>query len=220
MEVHALDPGCFWWIARIAALPTTSTARLKSGQPVPVIIKSAVGSAGGAFGLLIPLLVLAVICGIGCTTAASRATWAFARDGAVPGAGLWKKIHPKLDVPFNAMMLSMAIQIILGLLYFGSTTAFNAFSGVGVIALTTAYAVPIVVSMLEGRKAVRTGSFYLGPFGLFANIVSVCWSLLAIPLFCMPSTIPIEAATMNYASVVFAAFTIISAVWLGASIVG
>ncbi|KAK6857470.1 hypothetical protein PG995_006297 [Apiospora arundinis] len=94
----------------------------------------------------------------------------------------------------------MAIQIILGLLYFGSTTAFNAFSGVGVIALTTAYAVPIVVSMLEGRKAVRTGSFYLGPFGLFANIVSVCWSLLAIPLFCMPSTIPIEAATMNYAS--------------------
>ena len=39
------------------------------------------------------------------------------------------------------------------------------------------------------------------------------WSLLAIPLFCMPSTIPVEAATMNYASVVFIAFTIISAVW-------
>ncbi|KAK6851292.1 hypothetical protein PG989_014450 [Apiospora arundinis] len=206
--------GLVFMIPLVFVLPDIQTLlALNSGQPVPVIIKSAVGSAGGAFGLLIPLLVLAIICGIGCTTAASRATWAFARDGAIPGAGLWKKIHPKLDVPLNAMMLSMAIQIVLGLLYFGSTAAFNAFSGVGVIALTTAYAVPIVVSMLEGRKAVRTGSFYLGSFGLFANIVSVCWSLLAIPLFCMPSTIPVAAATMNYASVVFAAFTIISVVW-------
>ncbi|KAK7991809.1 amino acid permease [Apiospora saccharicola] len=206
--------GLFFMVPLVFVLPDIKQLlALKSGQPVPAIIKSAVGSAGGAFGLLIPLLVLALICGIGCTTAASRATWAFARDGAIPGSGLWKKISPKLDVPLNAMMLSMSIQIILGLLYFGSTAAFNAFSGVGVIALTTAYAVPIVVSLLEGRKSVRTGSFYLGSFGLFANIVSLGWSLLAIPLFCMPSSIPVDPATMNYASVVFVAFTIISAVW-------
>lgn len=166
--------GLFFMVPLVFVLPDIKQLlALQSGQPVPAIIKSAVGSAGGAFGLLIPLLVLALECGIGCTTAASRATWAFARDGAIPGSGLWKKISPKLDVPLNAMMLSMAVQIILGLLYFGSTAAFNAFSGVGVIALTTAYAVPIAVSLLQGRKAVRTGSFYLGSFGLFANIVSL-----------------------------------------------
>lgn len=60
-------------------------AALASGQPVPTIIKSAVGHAGGAFALFIPLLVLGIICGIGCTTAASRCTWAFSRDGAIPG---------------------------------------------------------------------------------------------------------------------------------------
>lgn len=60
-------------------------AALASGQPVPTIIKSAVGNAGGAFALFIPLLVLGIICGIGCTTAASRCTWAFSRDGAIPG---------------------------------------------------------------------------------------------------------------------------------------
>ncbi|ORY62519.1 amino acid/polyamine transporter I [Pseudomassariella vexata] len=186
---------------------------LASGQPVPTILKSAVGSAGGAFGLLIPLIVLALICGIGCTTAASRCTWAFARDGAIPGAKYWKQVNSKLDVPANAMLLSMAVQILLGFLYFGSTAAFNAFSGVGVIALTASYAVPIVISLFDGRRTISTGSFYLGKLGLFCNIIAVGWSCLAIPLFCMPSYIPVDAATMNYASVVFAAFVLISLAW-------
>lgn len=146
---------------------------LASAQPVPTIFKSAVGNAGGAFGLLIPLLVLAIICGIGCTTASSRCVWAFSRDGAIPASHLWKKIDPKLGVPFNAMMLSMAVQIILGLIYFGSSAAFNAFSGVGVICLTTSYAAPIAVSLLEKRKAVKGGPFYLGTLGTVCNYVAL-----------------------------------------------
>ncbi|KAI5857460.1 amino acid transporter [Durotheca rogersii] len=183
-------------------------------QPVPAIIKSAVGSSGGAFGLLIPLLVLAIICGIGCTTAASRCVYAFARDGAIPGSKWWRKVNTSLDVPLNAMMLSMVVQIALGLIYFGSSAAFNAFSGVGVIALTASYAAPILVSILDGRKTVRTGSFFLGPLGWFCNIVAIAWSLLAIPLFCMPSTVPVDdPSLMNYASVVFVGFTVISVGW-------
>merc|ERR1712072_1231926 len=61
-------------------------AALASGQPVPTIIATAVGSPGGAIGLLLPLMVLGLICGIGCTTAASRCVWAFSRDGAIPGS--------------------------------------------------------------------------------------------------------------------------------------
>ncbi|KUI61092.1 Polyamine transporter TPO5 [Cytospora mali] len=186
---------------------------LSSGQPVPSIIKSAVGSPGGAFGLLVPLLVLAMICGIGCTTASSRCIWAFSRDGAVPMSHLWKKIDGKLGVPFNAMMLSMVVQIALGLLYFGSSAAFNAFSGVGVICLTTSYAMPITVSLLNKRENIKDASFHLGSLGVFCNYVAIAWSLLAIPLFCMPTTIPVDAATMNYASVVFVAFTMISMAW-------
>ncbi|TRX91885.1 hypothetical protein FHL15_007204 [Xylaria flabelliformis] len=142
-------------------------------QPVPAIVLSAVGNSGGAFALLIPLLVLGVICGIGCTTATSRCIYAFSRDGAIPGSKWWKVVHPKLDVPLNAMMLSMVIQIALGLIYFGSNAAFNAFSGVGVIALTAAYSAPIVVSMIEGRRTVATGSFFLGKIGWACNVVSV-----------------------------------------------
>ncbi|POS70572.1 amino acid permease [Diaporthe helianthi] len=186
---------------------------LASGQPVPAIIKSAIGSSGGSFALLIPMLVLALICGIGCTTATSRCIWAFARDGAIPGSQLWKTIDKKLGVPLNAMMLSMAVQIILGLIYFGSTAAFNAFSGVGVICLTTSYAMPIAVNLLNKREAVKGASFNLGVMGPICNYIALAWSLLAVPLFCMPTTIPVMAATMNYASVVFVAFTLISTIW-------
>lgn len=146
---------------------------LASGQPVPSIIKSAVGSSGGAFGLLIPLLVLALICGIGCTTASSRCIWAFARDGAIPGSHLWKAIDRKLGVPLNAMMLSMVVQIILGVIYFGSTAAFNAFSGVGVICLTTSYAMPIAVNLLNNREAIKDASFHLGTLGRVCNYVAL-----------------------------------------------
>jgi len=144
-----------------------------SAQPVPFIIKSAVGSSGGAFGLLFPLIILAIICGIGCTTASSRCTWAFARDGAIPGAKWWSKVNTSLDVPLNAMMLCMVVEIILGILYFGSSAAFNAFSGVGVICLTASYATPIAISLFTGRKQVKTGKFYLGKFGAVANWIAL-----------------------------------------------
>ncbi|KAK1750375.1 choline transport protein [Echria macrotheca] len=192
-------------LAELVALP--------SGQPVPSIIKSAVGSSGGAIGLLLPLMVLAILCGVACTTAASRCTWAFARDGAIPGSKWWSKVHPTLDLPLNAMMLSMAIQIVLGLIYFGSSTAFNAFSGVGVITLTLSYAAPIVSSMIERRAQMKSAKFPLGKLGWFCNIIAVGWTALAVPLFCMPAYIPVTAATVNYAPVVFVAFTAVSGVW-------
>ncbi|KND87042.1 putative amino-acid permease [Tolypocladium ophioglossoides CBS 100239] len=206
--------GLLFLIPLVFVLPNIQDLiSLPSGQPVPTIIKSAVGSSGGAFGLLVPLMVLAILCGIGCTTAASRCTWAFARGGAIPGSKWWTKVNHKLDVPVNAMMLSMVVQIILGLINFGSSAAFNAFSGVGVICLTASYATPIAISLFSGRKQVRTGSFYLGPIGVFCNVVAIAWSMLAMPLFCMPSMIPVTAATVNYAPAVFVAATVISGLW-------
>lgn len=167
--------GLLFLIPMVVVLPDlTQLVDAASSQPVPVILKSAVGNAGGTFALLIPLIVLALLCGIGCTTATSRCVWAFARDGAMPGSYLWDKVNGSLNTPFNAMMLSMVVQIALGLIYFGSATAFNAFSSAGVIFLTVSYGVPIAASLLSGRKQVQTASFNLGAGGVFCNLVSLC----------------------------------------------
>ncbi|CAK9785363.1 amino acid transporter [Cutaneotrichosporon oleaginosum] len=188
---------------------------IPSGQPTPTIIKSAVGSSLGAILLLLPLLVLALLCGTACTTAASRCTWAFARDGAIPGSKWWKTVNRSLDVPLNSVYLVLVVQILLGLIYFGSSTAFNAFSGVGVIALTISYAAPILVSVIEGRAQInKHAKFKLGNgLGWFCNIVALGWSALAVPLFCMPAYIPVTAQTVNYAPVVFVGFTTMAAIW-------
>lgn len=226
-----LCAGLLFLIPIVFVMPDISEL-LTLAQPVPYIIKSAVGSSGGAFGLLFPLMVLSVLCGISCTTATSRCVWSFARDGGIPGAVWWSKVNKNLDLPLNAMMLAMVCEILLGFIYFGSSAAFNAFGGVGVICLTAAYATPIGISLFTGRKQVKKGSFYLGNFGVFTNVVAigvylsvpishkftssprlVAWSLLALPLFCMPSVLPVDQTTVNYAPVVFVAATAISGIW-------
>lgn len=224
--------GLVFLIPLVFVLPDQATlAGLLSGQPTPAIIVDAVGSSGGAIGLLLPLMVLGLFCGIGCTTASSRAIYAFARDGGIPGYKMWRVVNTKFDVPVNAMMMSMVVQLALGLIYFGAAAAFNAFSGSGVIFLTLSYAAPIVCSLLGGRKQVVEGQFYLGKLGLFCNIVAVgkfnpatfcvvsmltftiAWSALATPLFCMPTALPVTPSTVNYASVVLVFVIIISTVW-------
>ncbi|EGP82673.1 unnamed protein product [Zymoseptoria tritici ST99CH_3D1] len=177
-------------------------------QPLPVILRFSIGNEAGAFILTVPIIILGVLCGTSCTTAASRCTWAFARDGAIPGSKRlgFERVNDKLGMPLNAMMLSMIIQIALALIYLGSTAAFNAFNGAGVIFLTLSYVIPVAISFFRGRSKTLVGAKYnLGIFGAFCNVVSIAWCAFAIPLFCMPSFLPITKELMNYASVVFVA---------------
>lgn len=164
-----LIPLCFVLpdLAAIIADPT--------GQPLPVILKSAIGNDVGAFILTVPIIILGIFCGTGCTTAASRCTWAFARDGAIPGSRKLKfdTVNKKLDVPFNAMMLSAAIQVVLGVIYLGNTAAFNAFNGSGVIFLTLSYVIPVAVSFCTGRKQLVGARYNFGVFGAFCNVVAM-----------------------------------------------
>ena len=41
----------------------------------------------------------------------------------------------------------------------------------------------------------------------------LAWSILAVPLFCMPAYLPVTAATVNYAPVVFVGFVVIASAW-------
>ncbi|KAG8985936.1 hypothetical protein FRB95_005301 [Tulasnella sp. JGI-2019a] len=183
------------------------------GQPIPVLFKTVTGSSGGGFGLLFLLLGIFLFSGVGSLTAASRCTWAFARDGAIPFSNLWVRVDKKRDVPIMALLLSTVVDMILGLIYFGSAAAFNAFTGCATICLSVSYGIPILISLFRGRKMVENAPFSLGKFGFIINIITVVWIAFAVVLFTMPTAIPVTASTMNYASVVFAAFTFISALW-------
>lgn len=193
--------------------PVDILLAVANGQPIGLLFKTVTGSAGGGFGLLFLILGIMLFAGIGALTAASRCTYAFARDGAIPGFSAWQKVNKSLDVPVNAVILSAVVDCLLGLIYFGSSAAFNSFTGVATICLSTSYGVPILINVLRGRRAVKHSSFSLGRFGYAINITTIVWIVLAVVLFCMPVSLPVTPSTMNYASVVFAGFATISVVW-------
>ncbi|KAJ1332976.1 choline transport protein [Microdochium nivale] len=213
--VAAALTGLIFLIPLLFVLPEVATLlAVANGQPIGLIFKTATGSAGGGFGLLFLVLGIWVFAGIGALTASSRCTYAFARDGAIPFSHLWSKVDKRFGLPLNALTLSAVIDCLLGLIYFGSTAAFSSFTGVATICLSTSYGLPILVSVLSGRKKLEHASFTLGKFGFAINVATLLWIVLAIVLFCMPTTVTgLTASTMNYASVVFAGFATISIAW-------
>jgi amino acid transporter len=206
--------GVIYLIPLLFVLPDVQTLlKAANGQPIGLVFKTVTGSAAGGFGLLFLILGILFFAGVGALTAASRCTYAFARDGAIPGSRLWKQVDKTFDIPLLALVLSTVVDCLLGLIYFGSTAAFNSFTGVATICLSTSYAMPILVSIIRGRKAVQNSTFSLGKFGYAINIATLVWVVFAVVLFCMPVSLPVTAASMNYASVVFAGFAAISVVW-------
>ncbi|KAK5108919.1 hypothetical protein LTR62_007721 [Meristemomyces frigidus] len=184
-----------------------------NGQPIGLVFKQATGSAAGGFGLLFLILGIMFFAGIGALTASSRCTYAFARDGGVPFSRLFGSTNPKLGIPLWGLVLSTVVDSLLGLIYFGSTAAFNSFTGVATICLSCAYGLPILVSVLRGRRLVEHSTYSLGRFGFAINGICLAWIVLAIFLFSVPVAIPVTPSSMNYASAVFAGFAAISMGW-------
>jgi amino acid permease (GABA permease) len=192
-------------IDELLAVPT--------GQPIGYLFMKATGSAGGGFGLLFLIIGIQFFAGIGSLTAASRCLYAFSRDGAVPGSNIWSKINKRFDIPLYALLLSTLIEGILGLIYLGSSAAFNAFTGAATICLSASYALPVFILLIRGRHLVHSAPFHLGKLGYVINIITVLWILLAIVIFTMPTSIPVTPSSMNYASVLFVFFGGVSVIW-------
>ncbi|WWC87119.1 uncharacterized protein L201_002005 [Kwoniella dendrophila CBS 6074] len=192
----------------------TPLLEVASLQPMPLLYKTVTGSAGAALGLLFLILGIWVFATIGSLTAASRCTWAFSRDGGIPGSNWWKVVNPTFGIPINSLILSTVVCALLGLIYLGSDAAFNAFTGVATICLGCSYAFPVLCSLLRKREMVSQAPFSLGKAGFIINTITVVWISFSIILFCMPTAVPVtDPKSMNYASVVFAGFSTIAAIW-------
>ena len=201
--------GVFYILPILFTLPSiTMLLNVPSGQPIGLLFKTVTGSAGGGFGLLFLILGIWLFAGVGALTASSRCAYAFARDGAIPGSRWFGSTNDRLNMPLWGLVLSTVVNMLLGLIYFGSTAAFNSFTGVATICLSCAYGVPILVSMVRRRKLVQHSSFPLGKFGFIINAICIGWICLAIVIFCMPYSLPVDAAGMNYASVVWAGYVL------------
>lgn len=216
--------GLVFLLPIVFTLPDIQTLlAVPGGQPIGVMFTLIMGSQSGGFGMWFIIFGIGIFCAISICCAASRATWSFARDKAIPfhrtfahiSRGRDGEVQDPSAVPLNAHLLSTTIQLLLGLIYLGSSAAFNAFVGVAVICLGASYAMPIAILLFNGngRKEMDGAPFSLGRWGWTANVVALLWVVFEIVLFSMPAVIPVTQVTMNYASVVFVGFALISAVW-------
>ncbi|KAK5203028.1 hypothetical protein LTR41_011252 [Exophiala xenobiotica] len=182
------------------------------GQALPYIIHTVMGTQAGAIVIMVLVLLVTLFCSISITTTASRCTWAFSRDNAIPLSHLWSKTFK--DRPLAALCLVTLIEMLLGLINLGSTSAFTAFISVGVIALASGYFIPICISFVSGRQEVSKARWTAGPLvGRVVNGIALLWIAFELVLFSMPTALPVTEISMNYASVVYVAFLILGAIW-------
>jgi amino acid transporter len=137
-----------------------------------------------------------LFCTVACLTSASRMTFAFSRDGAIPGSGLWSKVNAK-KVPANAVMF---VAVIAGLITlpalievnFGTKeapiilpTAFYAVVSVAVIGLYLAFAIPIYLRWKMG-DSFKPGSWNNGSKYKWMNLVAVAEIAIICIYFILP----------------------------------
>ncbi|KAE8440641.1 hypothetical protein EG329_007007 [Mollisiaceae sp. DMI_Dod_QoI] len=185
-----------------------------SAGPLLQIFYNATGSKAGAICLLIFPLVCLLFATTSIMTTSSRMTYAFARDGGLPFSRIFAKVHPKLELPLNALYLTVALVIIFGCIFLGSSSAFNAIISASVVALGVSYGIPIAINCIRGRKMLPASRpFKLGELlGWIVNLIGLAYVIVTTVLFLFPPDLPVTGSNMNYCVVVFFIIVFVSIV--------
>jgi amino acid transporter len=125
-----------------------------AGYPFIQIYYNAVQSLPGTNAMVCVSLVIVIMAHFGLMAGCSRTVWAFARDKGLPASGYLSKVGESSQVPFRAIMLSVIIQGLLGLINIGSYYAFSAFVNSAAVTLYITYV--SFVSTINSMRADNT----------------------------------------------------------------
>lgn len=187
-----------------------------TGFPFIQLFLNATKSRAGASVLSLIVSLMAVAGASAGLTSTSRTAWAFARDGGMPYSKYFAHLDSKRQIPVRMCVLLTVLQALLGLIYVGNSTAFNAVLSMSILGMYASYTLPIAYMLVFGRApsshhAVRFGPFRLGKWGVAVNIIALLWALLAMIFSMFPSFQPVTAANMNYSSVVMTGWVVCGA---------
>ena len=153
-----------------------NTTRSVAGGTILSLIVSLVAVAANAAGL----------------TSTSRTAWAFARDKAIPFDAYFAHVSKRQQIPVRMVVLVSILQALLGLLYLGSTTAFNAVLSMSILGMYASYLLPIIFMLVQRCRrdpaSVPCGVFRLGHIGgSINNVASVLWLVFTMIFSTFPS---------------------------------
>jgi amino acid transporter len=179
------------WIVLLAitfAIHKHNSAVYEAGFPALEIFESALSSAAAKAVVLISTIGQ-IFCGMACVTSASRMTFAFSRDGAVPGHKLWRRLGSNRTPTWAVLFVCMCALIITIPAYFpnhlGTPVAFLAVTSISVIGLYIAYTIPVFLRW-RMREDFKAGPWTLGAKYKWMNPVAFTWVGLCVIIFCLP----------------------------------
>ncbi|TQB68504.1 hypothetical protein MPDQ_003353 [Monascus purpureus] len=165
------------------------------------------------------ILALTIICsfsmGQGCMVAASRVTYAYARDDCFPFSNIWKQVNPVTKTPVNAVIFNSVLGILMVLLILAGDTAIGALFSIGGIAQFVAFTIPICIRVFFVGDRFRRGPWHLGPFSRVIGGMSVAFVVLMVPILCLPSVTgkDLTPDLMNWTCLVYGAPMLAVLIW-------
>ncbi|KAL4961568.1 uncharacterized protein BDV14DRAFT_192149 [Aspergillus stella-maris] len=172
------------------------------GQPMAQIYYDSLGKHG-ALGFMAVLILIQFLIGLSLIVAASRQTFAFARDHALPFSPLLRRITPLFNnpTPINAILFLAGICIIFGLLVLINSVAANALFSLFVASNYVAWGVPILCRLVWKSRFVP-GVFFTGKWSEGIAIVAVSWLAFGLVLSMFPTVKNPGPDEMNYTVVI------------------
>jgi amino acid transporter len=219
------------WIVLLAitfAIPAGKAGAevYEAGFPALAIFNSALGSAGAKAVVLISTIGQ-IFCGMACVTSASRMTFAFSRDGAVPGHNLWRRLGKNRTPTWSVLFVVMCAMIITIPAYFpnhlGTPVAFLAVTSISVIGLYIAYTIPVFLRW-RMKDEFNPGSWTLGSKYKWINPAAFIWVGICVVIFCLPFAPAgvffkhgFEWSAVNYAPIVTIGVMAAVTIWYAVS---
>uniref|UniRef100_A0A060T758 ARAD1B20746p n=1 Tax=Blastobotrys adeninivorans TaxID=409370 RepID=A0A060T758_BLAAD len=182
------------------------------GQPMAQIYLNSLGK-NWTIAMMVLLCIIQWFMGLSIVVAASRQTWAFSRDGALPFSRIVRVVNYKLGVPVRAVWFVCLCAILVGLLSMIDPAAANALFSLAVASNGLAWWLPIVCRAIWFKRDDFTpGPFYLGHtlsrINCFVASTYLVFSICVLSMF--PNAGPnVDKSTMNYTCVLN------GTVWLG-----
>ncbi|KAK6381524.1 hypothetical protein LTS17_004582 [Exophiala oligosperma] len=148
----------------------------------------------------------------------SRLIWSFARDGAFPWTKFFAKVDSRFQVPVNAVLLVLVINLLLGLIFQFAEEAFAAMVGSSLAMHNLMIAIVLGTVALTGRRRIVPGPWHMrGAWGLGFYVLSTLLMMFTIIIFCLPYSMPAEVETFNWSSVLIGGvlflITVLWAAW-------
>jgi amino acid transporter len=175
-----LVSGLAGWVmlcAIVLAIPDMTEAASKGEQSFFWIIREVVPQPLRTT-LYVGIVAAQYLCGLATLTAASRSTYAFARDGGLPFSRALSRLHAKTRSPAAAIWAACVVAILFALF-----VSYTAIAAVCAIFLYLSYVLPTMMGLLaHGRSWTRMGPWHVGRWYRPLAVLAVlgCATLIVI----------------------------------------